>query len=400
VGNLETKTKIIEVIKINTEKDFSFAILASKIIFSSIATGLIFGLFFNLNHYSFIGGATIGGFFSFYYVKYNLYNRAMKVIQRTGFIPFIGFAAYFIWVSMWLVHVSVWSTGNIPLDNLIRPEAPPPSDFSISYAASALDSLIFFILVGFILAIIALKKPEEEKLNRKIEYIFPDVEPESKLLPYLVESVSALACINTMSERVLTITDISPDNNHIKISLKSHSVIKNIHNNTEYANEKMPWSFTVDAVKDDEAILGEIHELSIVDKIGNSSREKHIIQGIVQFTNEYREHNVTFPMRLSAGQEVIYQANCWVWESAKNPFCFNISRYTQHQKITLLNTTTKELSVTVTNNNSKTNVKDSNTYDLPAAKESGDKLTLHEFPIENRDLCPEHSMTLTFLVKE
>lgn len=399
MGNLNIKTKVIEVIQIKTDRDYSSLFFGLKVIAFSFIVGLVFCATFGADHFTFFSGVTLGGLSSFYYIKYRFYNKSLKVLQKTGLTPLIGLSIYLLWVFSWLIYTDVWSTGIDRLDDIIRP-TEGVSDFAVSYAASALDSLIFFILVGFILTIIALKKPEEEKLNRKIEYIFPDVESESDLLPYLVESVSALACINTVAERVLTVTEVSPDNKHLRISLKSHSAIKNIHNNADYANAKMPWGFTVDAQKPDEAILGEIHELSIIDKIGNSTKEKHIIQGIVQLTDTYREHNVTFPMQLSAGQEVIYQANCWVWEAVGNPFSFSIGRYTQHQKISVMNTTDQEISVTVERKNSKKNTSTSNTYALPPITESDDKNTHHVLPIEDKDLTPNDSIILTFIVQE
>lgn len=398
MSDISPKTKYIEVVKIKKPSSLNIPKKPLKIALGSLLVGIIANLLFSLNHFVFIFGATFGGLITYLAIRYRFYKRAAKVIQKTGLIPFIGFGLYFLWVASWLVRVEVWSSGSNIIDEFLRP-SEGASDFAISYAASALDSLVFFILVGFILAIIALKKPEEEKLNRKIEYIFPDVEPDSKLLPYLVESVSALACINTAAERVLTITEVSDCGKFVKISLKSHSVIKNIHNNTDYANEEMPWSFMVDAQVPNEELLGEIHELSIVDKIGDCSEEKHIIQGIVQLTDDNREYNTHFPMKLTAGQEVVYQANCWSWESIGNPFSFGINRYTQYQNISILNMTNEDLAVSVTHKDGQTNQETTNTYELPKLENSGKVKTVKSHQIENTDLCPYHSIVLNFISK-
>jgi hypothetical protein len=395
----ETEQKTIHTTKLKQQSDYSWLMKYLNIAFTGIVMGLVFTLLFSANHYYFMCGALIGGVSSFFYIKHGFHNKAEKIFKRTGVSPLIGFFFYFIWVIVWLIYVSVLSTGIEDLDKLIRPVGIA-SDFAISYSASSLDSLIFFLLVGFILTIIALKKPEEEKLNRKIEYIFPDVDSESKLLPYLVNSVSALACINTLSERVLTITEVSQDKKHLKISSKAHSSIKNIHNNTDYEEERMPWGFTVDVIKPDEKILGEVHELSIIDRIGNSAREKHIIKGIVQFTDKNREHSVTFPMVLTAGQEVIYQSNSWAWETMGNGFDFGISRYTVLQKFSISNATDEEIHISVTKRNEKTKTLEKNDYMLPKKAEKSNIIEIKELDIIYKDMSPDECIEIQFYIPE
>lgn len=392
------KTRIIKVVNLN-KQDKPDTIKWFKILASGFLVGFLFLVLFTSSHVSFALGFVIGVVLSYNYDKFGIHQKLAKLFKKVGVSPFIGIGVYFVWFSYWMVYSGTWLNDVYWIQEMVDP-AETPSSFAVSYAASALDSLVFFLFVGLVLAIIALKKPEEEKLNRKIEYIFPDIEPESHLASYLVDRVSSLACVNKLSERELTITDISDDNRFIKISVKSHSVIKNIHNNTQFANDKMPWFFNVDVDMPSEKILGEIHELSMLYKIGDSSKEKHIIKGIEQLTSNNRSYNTTFPVELDPGQEIIYQANCWAWESSGKEFNFNISRYTELQRFNILNATNKDIVLMVETENKKTGKKESNPFVLAKPEETDSEIKCFDHVAEYKDLCSDNTVTLKFSVKE
>jgi len=220
-------------------------------------------------------------------------------------------------------------------------------NFYVSYAASTLDNFVFFVIVGTVVTFLSLKKPEEESLSRKIEFIFPDVESNSKLAKYLQDEITSLACINESSEKIITVQKISKCRNYAKLVMKSHAVIKNIHNNHQYANDKMPYRLEIDNPKPNEEILGEIFDLSLIKKINGLSKDKHIINNIEQLTPCKPLFETIFPIKLDPNQEVIYQTTSWMWEEIGKISSFSDARFSKSQCYKLINMTGEDIEAIV-----------------------------------------------------
>jgi len=289
-------------------------------------------------HVTFLLGFLSFGLISYIIQKHDHLKLIRLFFKNLGKAPIIGVIAYALWCFILFVYIKEWSTGSVFLDEAIQSYGTP-SKFIISYAPSALDSLIFFILVGGILTAHSMKQPEDEKLSRKIEHIFPEVPTESKLSKHLIDKISELACINQLTERTISITEFSKDDKFLKLSIKSHSIIKNMHHNHAFSQSNMPWSFSVDSCKPNTDILGEVHEVSVVHNITRGSEEKHLLQGIATLTKDNMSHSLSYALDINAEKEVLYQANAWAWEDINKKWTFNSSRYTEVRKFIIHNGT-------------------------------------------------------------
>ena len=322
-----------------------------------VLVGLGIALYINFSFsplfFSFaIVGGTLGHFISLKGKKDNL----KKLYKTIGVYPFLGIILYAFWLSFWMINANLWLV-DYEILNILFSNRADPTDFSISYAASSLDSFVFFVLIGLVLAIISFKKPQEENLGTKIEYIFPDVKG-TPLTEYLKDGVTKLACISPITERTITLQEISKCGKFIKVLIKSHAVIKNLHNNHEYSQKSAKFKlFASEPHPADEVILGEAHDASVIYTLNGTKHTKHVINNVVQLTKESPEYSKKFPIRLDSEQSAIYQTSGWLWqpistetfstEAEKNEqtLSFSVFRYTEQQTFKVINYTNRHIEV-------------------------------------------------------
>lgn len=268
----------------------------------------------------------------------------------------IGLIAYIIWVTWWMIYADIWFNGILFLDSHIS-NRQHPSDFSISYAASAFDSLVFFIFVGAVLTIITLRRPEEEKLATKVDFIFPGAESKPRLSTFLQQRISALACISPKTTRRIIIQDvIDIKDEHgqiidkaVKILTKTHCLIENIHNNHEYATDEMSFGMTLDPIVIENGINGEVHDISITKHVENNaeSAPEHQLNGTHQILGTNLKYHKSFSLKLSPKQKAVYQTSAWIWQPISKVVSFNPPRFTEKQSITIFNETDYVISLRV-----------------------------------------------------
>ncbi|MBB1363912.1 hypothetical protein H5125_17365 [Shewanella sp. SR44-4] len=260
----------------------------------------------------------------------------------------IGFFVYIIWVTFWMIYADILFKDCLLLDSHF-PNRIKPSDFSVSYAASAFDSLVFFILVGSVLTVLTLRRPEEEKLATKVDFIFPGAEDRPRLSKYLQDQITSLACISPKTSRRIVIQDVLEINDPesgkselaVKVLTKTYCLIENIHNNHEYATDKMAFGMTLDPIKIENGIHGEVHDISITKHIENSSEAypEHQLNGTHQILAGNLKYYKTFALKLAKKQKAAYQTSSWMWQPINKGLSFNPPRFTELQCITIINET-------------------------------------------------------------
>lgn len=262
---------------------------------------------------------------------------------------FLSLLLYGFWLLFLLAKANLIFPENQLLDSLIPSRvSEDQADFLVSFAASTLDSFIFFCLIGSISLLLSLKKPEEELFRKKLEYLFPSVHPDSKLHLYLREQVGALACVGTHSERSIVVKDTSPCGRYAKTVLKTENRIRNIHNNDLYANDKMLYSLKAEDVEFETDLLGEVFEVTV--NVPNRKKEQLLyklktFEGLTRAKPEFTD---TFRVHLEPHEEAIYKTLSWVWnELGKEKVNFTTSRFTESESFEIINSTKSLLEVTV-----------------------------------------------------
>ncbi|QVK23127.1 hypothetical protein KHX94_18905 [Shewanella dokdonensis] len=211
----------------------------------------------------------------------NTFKKIKIKNKRIIFSIFLSLVIYSGWVTFWMAYANLWFFNNEFIIKHFRGNNEP-SDFSVSYAASSLDSLIFFIVIGLITFLLSIKKPEDETLRTKVSYIFPGYDSDPSLIKFLQDKISALACISPQVHRVVTFQELvrfdDIDKYAIKTYTKSNSLIKNIHNNHQYNNDCAIFRATADKVDTslNVDLLGEIHDLAIIKKLIKMNYQKKL----------------------------------------------------------------------------------------------------------------------------
>lgn len=273
------------------------------------------------------------------FLQVSLYKQGIVMnsfFKRYWKILCLSAGVYLLWVLGWLIYTKTFCPS---IMNHINGIQWKPSNFSISYAASALDSLIFFTVVGLAITVISIKRPEEEKLATKIEYIFPDADADSTLGRFLANKISSLACISPVTSRIITIKEISEENETVKVMSRTNCIIKNIHNNHHYATDSMSFGVKSDPVKVDGDLIGEVNDISIFSNLEDPSKNQHILSGAYPITTSSPEFSETFSLKLSPGEVVSYQTSAWLWQPIKESLRFTPPRYTESQDVTIHNET-------------------------------------------------------------
>lgn len=296
-----------------------------------------------------------------------------KFIKQYKWVFIISLLAYSFWVCYWLMLANIWFVG-IEFFDIHFPSRLNPSPFTISHAASAVDSLVFFSTVTLVITAISFRKPEEEKLHTKIEYIFDGADAKSKLGEYLAYRVSSLACISPITDRVITFLEILPDSNMIKVATNTDVQIMNMHNNHQYATDEMMYRIQADDVEVPGGIFGEVHDISMVFDATNPEKNKRVIDCTEQLTADTRVFEERFSLKLQPQEKVIYKTNAWIWQSLKEDLRIVTPRYIEEQKITLKNKSDKCVTLVAL---------------LPTGKNSGE-----DFENKNISLKPNETITL------
>lgn len=265
------------------------------------------------------------------------------------FFLFMSCLLYGVWLLFLLAKANLIFSGNEFLDSLLpsRVSQEQP-EFLISFAASTLDSFIFFCLIGSISLLVSLKKPEEELFKKKLEYLFPSVNPDSKLHLYLRGEVGSLACVGTHSERTIIVQDLSECGRYAKTVLKTVNRIRNIHNNDLYANDRMLYMLKAEDVDFETTLLGEVLEVTVNVPTRRKTQLLYQLKTFKTLTKDSPEFKDTFRVHLEPHEEAVYKTVGWVWnELNKEKVNFTTSRFTESESFEIINNTQSRLKVTV-----------------------------------------------------
>ncbi|MFT6920024.1 MAG: hypothetical protein ACJA2G_002672 [Cognaticolwellia sp.] len=202
------------------------------------------------------------------------------------------------------------------------------NNFLTSYLASSLDSLIFFIFIGVAAILISVKDPSDEVLFEKINYIFPQTQRDTALTNYIQEEISSLACIATEAKRSITIKELSPSEDCIKLDVKGRSHIKNIFNNHDFVSESMKFSIQADPITFSD-VWAEMLEASITCDVATPVSKNQQLDGTIVLNEDKQSYTKSLPVTLGPHKNALYTTHAWFWQNLSKHFKFNASRFTQ-----------------------------------------------------------------------
>lgn len=261
----------------------------------------------------------------------------------------IALFSYGVWVFFLLLYANLIFVDSSVVNSALPERAKvDPSGFRVSFAASTLDSFLFFLLIGLISLLYSLKKPEEELFKKKLEYLFPSVDPDSKLHLHLREAVGALACVGSYSKRTIILQDLTPCKRYVKTVVKSENKIRNIHNNDLYANDDMSYGLSAEQVEFETDVLGEVSCVRVT--VPNRKKEQLLyeLKTIEKLTKAKPSFKSKFRVHLEPHEEALYNTVSWIWNLlGQEKMNFAMSRFTELESFEIFNEINSKVKVEI-----------------------------------------------------
>lgn len=211
-------------------------------------------------------------------------------------------------------------------------------DLFISFAASALQDIIFFFFTGLVLLLFSMKKPEDDNLAQKLTYLFPQAKDDAVLREYLEKSVHKLGCISDKSSFKFTLLDYDESLKAFKIQVHFESHLRNLHNKDNFSDPML--SMTLHSDLDQPPpndLYGQLEHVKVYTFEGNN------ISDIGDPTHKYPidmkdklfKHNCLFSVRPHS--VALFDAKHWDWSPSKKTHNLRVSRFTRSIEFTCIN---------------------------------------------------------------
>ncbi len=197
------------------------------------------------------------------------------------------------------------------------------SEFMLSFFASAVESILFFSVVGVVTSLAAASDPRRAAYESKIRYLFPSVSVSTGALSYAANEIERLGCIAQHIKRTIKVIKVRDEDENFRLYVTTRYVFLNIFDSRSVRANLGP-SISPDSTAPDGTLLGEVIELSVVPFIGLS--EHHVDQPETIPASGYeKEVWVDIP----PGKNVEVIARHWVWQNDGEDVFFSPKRYTE-----------------------------------------------------------------------
>lgn len=219
-----------------------------------------------------------------------------------------------------------------------------PGGLFISFAASALQDIIFFFITGIALLIYTTRRPEDDNLSQKLTYLFPQAKDDPLLRKYLEESVNKLGCMSDKSSFVFTIMDYNEDIGSFKVQVHFESHLRNLHNKDSYSDPKLAMTLYSDLDEPPPGgLYGQLEHVKIHnfndDAITDVSDSDHSYP--INMQEKLFTHNC--PFTLPPHAIALFDAKHWDWSPSSNPHYLRVSRFTRSMKVRCVNSCGRQI---------------------------------------------------------
>lgn len=214
-------------------------------------------------------------------------------------------------------------------------------NFYISFFASSLENLIFFILIGLSIAIYSLRRPESELLENRIWYLYSSEHATDESLQYNKNQIKKLAAFCKSATGKITITDYNPSMNAYRIEVEKRYTLQNMFKDRDY-EDVIDISISPDSIESDQLemnlggvpskIMGEVHlfQTTVIGEAPVKHNEK-----VIKITDQ--DYKTKIGIRIPANGTTEYEFNYWMWCLVGEPNVTQVLRYTETLKTTIVN---------------------------------------------------------------
>ncbi|MCG9723821.1 hypothetical protein [Vibrio brasiliensis] len=261
-------------------------------------------------------------------------NKTPEYIKRILKYALTGFLIYLLFIVCFAIYHNIWFK-NSGIGWLQKTTAP--SDFAISFFASSMESILFFICSGAIAFFLSISRPEHEDFDTKLSYLFPRVNQTEKGKEYCRSSINKLACISTKTTIQVSIDEYSSQYEAFKVSTDHVYHLLNLHNNVHFKDELKITQKLDDATP---TSFGN-HSWGQIKKIRTISGHKkpeeclNVIANPVQLTDQ--QVTVPFEVKIKPNDHLILDISSWTWNNFKSPQSSRVGRFTEHLDMKITN---------------------------------------------------------------
>ncbi len=221
-----------------------------------------------------------------------------------------------------------------------------------SYIASITDTAIFFIIVSFAIGIFGFSRPEDENFERKLIYLFPDLNETKEGKDYFLKKINKMAAISPFSRHTVSFDEIIPiDENYqlFKCGAIYEAQISNMHGNTEYRDDSVKLKFLLEQLK-----LDEIKKITGDCKWGQLMMVRtfydHGQADAMKWHNgvnrNFTGKSLTVPLKelvIPPSEKINIDVHSWSWTKfGKEKFdYFTVQRFTEKLEVFFINNLTE-----------------------------------------------------------
>ena len=253
-------------------------------------------------------------------------------------------------ISLWLLPSLIFdewsfmdqlrSLTQVTNENGEKQSSYKAGDLFVSFAASALQDILFFVLIGFVLFVFSIRKPENDNLAQKLTYLFPVAKEDNVLRDYLEKSVNKLGCMSDQTSFVFTLLDYSKEKKAFKIQVHFESHIRNLHNKDSFSDPMLAMNLSSDIEGEPpNGVYGQLEHVKIYNfnnsSISNISDKAHEYPVIMK--EKVFRHSC--PFSLPPHAVALFDAKHWEWSPAKRIHNLRLARFTRSVNFKCVNNT-------------------------------------------------------------
>jgi hypothetical protein len=213
-------------------------------------------------------------------------------------------------------------------------------DFTISFAASLLEDLLFFLFIGIVLFIITIKKPEDNDIDVRLDTVISSQNVTAQAKNHFRSETKSVLAFYERCDVSIEIHEFDEALQAYKLFFIFDAVITNMCQDIPF--QLMTYAFTTPGVEKD-GQLGEIIALYIKDS--NSGEQVGETVGSLKKLGK-KGYIKKVPLEISANGKAEYKFAFWIWSEIGHkdkPFYTAVDRFTDTYNLSVKNKLTNDL---------------------------------------------------------
>ena len=264
-------------------------------------------------------------------------TQGVTPIYMKRIYKFIGIGlALYISLFMGVLFYNNLIFANSHLGSL-QSSAAQPSDFSISFLASGIESLLFFVCSGAVVLFFSLSRPEDKDFETKLFYLFPRINETEAGKKYCRESINKLACISSITKISISIDEYSEEYEAFRVSTDHEYHLLNLHNNVEF-KDVLKVKYKLDDAEPGDFgnhAWGQIKRIRTISDHSEPDQSVALLDRPTLLDKSEFEH--PFDITIGPNAHLILDISSWTWNKFKQPQNSRVGRFTEKLCMVIVN---------------------------------------------------------------